>query len=122
GPTATRKTAAAIHVAIALNAEIISADSMAVYRGLDVGTAKPSEEERAQVRFHLIDVVEPDQPFSVAQYRELALAALEEIRARGRRALLVGGTGLYVRVLLEGYGLTGTPADTKLREELAAEA
>ncbi len=122
GPTATGKTATAVLVARAIGGEVVSVDSMAVYRGMDVGTAKPSEAERAAVLFHLIDVVSPDEPFNVSRYRDLAEAVLQDIRARGRRAVLAGGTGLYLRVLLEGFGLTSSPPDTALRERLNREA
>lgn len=122
GPTATGKTSTAVHVARTVGGEIISADSMAVYRGMDIGTAKPTAEERAAVPFHLIDIVEPDQPFNVALFKEMAEEALAAIRARGRRPLVVGGTGLYVRVLLNDFGLTETAADPRLREALEAEA
>jgi len=122
GPTATGKTATAIHVARAVGGEIISADSMAVYRGMDIGTAKPTAKERAAVSFHVIDVVEPDQPFNVALFKELAEEALRSIRKRGRWPLVVGGTGLYVRVLLEDYHLTETAADPHLRRALEMEA
>lgn len=122
GPTAVGKTEVGILVAEAIGGEIISADSQAIYRGMDVGTAKPEPAERSRGRFHLIDVLEPDEPFSVAQFKELADAVLADIRAKGRRPLLVGGTGLYVKVLLEGYGLTSTPADPSIRARLDAEA
>lgn len=122
GPTATGKTATGVRVAQAVDGEIISADSVAVYRGMDIGTAKPTPEERAAVPFHLIDVVDPDEPFNVAQFKQMAEAALSDIRARGRRPLVVGGTGLYVRVLLEDFGLTETPADSARRAALDAEA
>jgi len=122
GPTATGKTATGVLVAQALDGEIISADSMAVYRGMDIGTAKPTPEERAAVRFHLIDVADPGEPFHVARFKELAEAALSDIRARGRRPLVVGGTGLYVRALLEDFGLTETAADPVLRAALETEA
>lgn len=122
GPTATGKTEAGILLAEALGGEIISADSQAVYRGMDVGTAKPDAAERARVPFHLIDIADPDEAFSVAQFKELALAALNSIRERGKRPLVVGGTGLYVKVLLEDYGLTATAADPAIRARLDAEA
>ena len=95
GPTAVGKTEVSLQVAGLMNAEIVSANSMAIYRGMDAATAKPSIEERRRVPHHLIDIVEPDEPFSVADYRRLALAAIDGIRARGRRALVVGGTRLY---------------------------
>lgn len=122
GPTATGKTAAAIALAELLEGEIISADSMAVYRGLDVGTAKPTVEEQKQATFHLIDVADPRETFNAAQFNELASRTLNEIRVRGKQSVLAGGTGLYVRAFLEGYGLTATPADPVLREQLNREA
>src|SRR5262245_26577415 len=94
GPTASGKSARALALAEACGGEIVSCDSMQVYRGADLGTAKPSAEERARVPHHLIDVVEPDAPFSAARYVELADRALAEIRARGRAPIIVGGTGL----------------------------
>ncbi len=121
GPTATGKTAVGIRVAQALDGEIISADSGAVYRGLDIGTAKPTPEERAQVRFHLIDVVNPDEVFTAARFRELALEAIADIESRGKRVLVVGGTGLYLRVLLHGYSLAPPPSDPEIRARLQAE-
>lgn len=108
GPTGTGKSALALWLAGALGAEIVSADSRQVYRGLDVGTAKPSAEERARVPHHLIDVADPDEPFDVARYRRLATEAIAAIVARGRRVILCGGSGLYHRVLL--YGLCAAPA------------
>jgi tRNA dimethylallyltransferase len=122
GPTATGKTDVGIAVAKAVNGEIISADSMAVYSGMDIGTAKPDAEAQSKIKFHLLDVAAPDEPFHVSRFRELALAALDEIRESGKRPLLVGGTGLYVRALLNGFGLTQTPADYMLRESLNREA
>lgn len=122
GPTALGKTSVAVCLAHMLGGEIVSADSVAVYRGLDIGAAKPTAEERAQVRFHVVDVADPDEPFTVAHFKELALKALREIAERGAVPLVVGGTGLYVRVLLDDYGLVQTPADPRVRAELAAEA
>jgi tRNA dimethylallyltransferase len=122
GPTATGKTATGVLLAQSLNGEIISADSMAVYRGMDIGTAKPGALERALVPIHLLDVAEPEEAFSVARFKELAEEALAGIRARRRRPIVVGGTGLYVRVLLEDFGLTQTPPDPELRVRLEAQA
>ncbi len=122
GPTATGKTAAAIALAKRVDGEIISADSMAVYRGMDVGTAKPTPEEQRRARFYLIDAADPDEVFNASRFNELASRALEEIRSRGKRPILAGGTGLYVRAFLEGYGLTETPADPVIREQLNREA
>lgn len=118
GPTATGKTAIAVELSDRLNAEIISVDSAAVYRGMDVGTAKPTCKERSRAAFHLIDVVDPSEPFNVHLFRGLALQAISEIRARGRRPILVGGTGLYLRAVLSGMGLTAAPADPGFRTEM----
>src|SRR5439155_647731 len=101
GPTASGKTALALRVAERLDAEVVSADSRLVYRGMDIGTAKPSREERARVRHHLVDVVEPGERYDVYRYQRDARAALDDIRGRGRVAILVGGTGLYVRAGLD---------------------
>lgn len=102
GPTAVGKTESALGLAEALGAEIVNADSRQVYRRMDLGTAKPTAEERARVPHHLIDVVDPDQPFSAGDFVRLADAAIADIRARGRVPLVVGGTGLYVRALVDG--------------------
>ncbi|HEY1330692.1 MAG TPA: tRNA (adenosine(37)-N6)-dimethylallyltransferase MiaA [Actinomycetota bacterium] len=120
GPTASGKTEAAIPLAIALGAEIVSADSMLVYRGMDVGTAKPTPEQRAQVPHHVIDVADPSEPFSVARYQALAGAAMRDVAARGRPVLLVGGTGLYVRAAVDGLAFPGT--EPRTRALLEAEA
>jgi len=118
GPTASGKTALALRVAERLDAEVVSADSRLVYRGMDVGTAKPSREERARVRHHLIDVVEPGERYDVYRYQRDARAALDDIRGRGRVAILVGGTGLYVRAVLDGLDLAALPHDEALRSRL----
>jgi tRNA dimethylallyltransferase len=117
GPTAVGKTAIAIELAEEIGAEIISADSMLVYRGMDIGTAKPSAEERARVPHHLIDVADPREDFSVGQYLRLAEAAIADITGRGKIPLVVGGTGLYVRALTDGL-FEGASADPELREGL----
>jgi tRNA dimethylallyltransferase len=122
GPTATGKTAVGAAVARAVHGEVISADSMAVYRGMDIGTAKPTVAERESVRFHLIDVADPDERYNVALFKDQAVSALQDIGRRGKWPLLVGGTGLYVRVLLEGFGLTATAADPAVRARLMREA
>ena len=96
GPTATGKTDVAQSIAERCECEIISADSMLVYRGMDVGTAKPAPAERGQVRYHGIDLVTPDRTFSVGDFRDHALNALAEIADRGRPAIIAGGTGLFV--------------------------
>lgn len=121
GPTATGKTEVGILLAERLDGEIISADSSAVYRGLDIGSAKPSPEEQQRVRFHLIDVADPDEVFTAARFRELALQAIDAIRQRGKRVLIVGGTGLYLRVLLHGFSLAPPPADPEVRARWKAE-
>ena len=117
GSTAVGKTGVAILLAERFGTEIISVDSMLVYRGMDIGTAKPSANDRERVRHHLIDVADLSQPFDAAQFVRLALAAEDEIRARGRRVLYCGGTGLYFKALLEGLG--ESPAtDPAIRAEL----
>jgi len=121
GPTAAGKSALAIPLARRLDAEIVSVDSMAVYRGLDIGTAKPGAALRAAVAHHCLDLVAPAEAFSVAAWLEAAAAAVEDCRGRGRRILFVGGTPLYLRALRDG--LAELPAaDPGLRESLAAEA
>lgn len=118
GPTAVGKSAAAITLAELLSAEIISADSRYLYRGLDIGTAKPSASERARVRHHLIDVTNPDRSWSLAEYQAAALAAINDVLGRGRLPLLVGGTGQYVRAVVDGWRVPpGAPAGP-LRAEL----
>jgi tRNA dimethylallyltransferase len=99
GPTASGKTAAGVALAELLGGEIVSADAVAVYRHLDIGAAKPDAEERAQARFHLIDVADPDEDYTLADFERQANAAIADIRSRGRVPLLVGGTGLYVRAV-----------------------
>ena len=122
GPTASGKSALAMRAAEKLAGEIVSADSRQVYRGMDVGTAKPTLEERARVRHHLIDVAEPGERYDVARYQRDARATLAQIRARGRAAIVVGGTGLYVRALLDGLELAALPHDPLVRARIEAEA
>jgi tRNA dimethylallyltransferase len=119
GPTASGKTALGLELARLLDAEIVSLDSMALYRGMDIGTAKPTPEERRAVAHHLIDVIEPDQEYSVAQYVAAAGRVVGEIAARGRTPLFVGGTPLYLKALLRGI-FAGPPADWELRHRLLA--
>src|SRR5438552_8332539 len=102
GPTASGKTAAALAIARVLPVEIVSVDSAQVYRGMDIGTAKPSAQERAQVPHHLIDIIEPTQAYSAAQFLADATRLIEDVRARGRVPLLVGGTMLYFKALFDG--------------------
>jgi len=122
GPTAVGKTAVAVVLARRLNAEIICADSRTVYRGLDVGTAKPDAALRAAVPHHLLDVVEPTEPFTVADFQRLARRAIEVIRARGRLPLLVGGTGLYVRAVVDDLMFPEVAPDAQFRAMLEDEA
>src|SRR6266545_2474733 len=102
GPTSSGKTELAVRLAERLDGEIINADSMQVYRGMDVGTAKPSAELRSRVPHHLLDIVDPSEPFSASDFRREAARAIAEIHSRGRRAFVVGGTGLYIKALLKG--------------------
>ncbi len=121
GPTASGKSALALGVARAFgDVEIVSVDSMQVYRGLDIGTAKATPAERAEVPHHLIDVVDPGEEWSVARFQLEARAAVADIERRGRRALLVGGTGLYVQAVVDP--LTFPPEDRVTRAEILAEA
>ena len=117
GCTATGKTAAGLHLAELIGAEILSLDSMAVYRGMNVGTAKPSPEEQRRVPHHLIDLVEPSATFSVAEYLAAAQAAADEVAERGKQVLFVGGTMLYLAALLRGIE-TGPPPNAAMRAEL----
>lgn len=121
GPTAAGKTSVALEMAQSLDAEIISADSVAVYRGFDIGSAKPDQEELALARHHLIDVVDWDQDFNAAAFARLADRAVDEIDQRGKRAIVAGGTGLYVRALLNGL-FQAPPVDRALRDKLAHRA
>ncbi len=120
GCTASGKTGISLRLAERFAAEIVSVDSAQVYRGLDVGTAKPTAQELARVPHHLIDLREPDKAFSVAEFVELARLTLGEIQRRNRLPILVGGTGLYMRALLEGYQLVEAPPDPELRRRLSA--
>lgn len=119
GPTASGKTALSLELAEKLDAEIIALDSMTLYRGMDIGTAKPSLAEQSRVPHHLIDVVDPAEEFSLAQYLAAAESACRDIVTRGRRPLFVGGTGLYLRGVLRGV-FEGPAADWDLRRELEA--
>jgi len=118
GPTAVGKTAVAVAVAQALGAEIVSADSMQVYRRMEAGTAKPAAAERALVPHHMVDIVDPAEPFTVAEYRERAVPVIEEIRERGRLPLVVGGTRLYLLSLIEPF-FSGPPPAPAFRAGLA---
>ncbi|MGQ9546625.1 MAG: tRNA (adenosine(37)-N6)-dimethylallyltransferase MiaA [Dehalococcoidia bacterium] len=122
GPTAAGKSELALRLAEYFPLEIISADSRQVYRHMDIGTNKPGMAERAAVPHHVIDVVDPDQDFSLAMYHQLAIEALEAIRHKSKLPLLVGGSGLYVWSLIEGWRIPQVPPDQKLRHELEARA
>ncbi len=122
GPTASGKSAVALELARALDGEIVSCDSMQIYRRMDIGTAKPTQEEMAGIPHHLIDVAEPEEPFSCAEYVKLAQAAIEDIHARGKLPILCGGTGLYLDSLLRGSAFEETAYDPTVRERLLAYA
>jgi tRNA dimethylallyltransferase len=119
GPSAAGKSAMALDLALRLGGEIISVDSMQVYRGLDIGTAKPSAEERQRVPHHLIDVADLDQSFDAAQFVRLAGEAVKDIQSRGRTPIFCGGTGFYFKAYLEGLG-DAPPSDPKIRAQLGA--
>jgi tRNA dimethylallyltransferase len=119
GPTAAGKSALGLRLAREARGEIVSCDSLQVYRGLDIGSAKPTRAERAAVPHHLLDVVDPDQPFSAADYARHSRAALADISGRGRAAFVVGGTGLYLRALTTGL-FVGPGRDQALRRRLEA--
>jgi tRNA dimethylallyltransferase len=118
GPTASGKTGLAIQAARALNGEIVNADSRQIYRHMDIGTAKPAPAERAVVPHHLLDLVAPDETFTVAQYQRAAYHAIDAIHARGRLPLLVGGTGQYITAVVEGWNVPEVPPNPDRRTEL----
>ncbi len=120
GPTGVGKTALSLELARRLRTDIVNADSMQVYRYLDIGTAKPTAEERRLVRHHLLDVVDPDQSFDAGRYLELAQPVIEVLHRREKVPIVVGGTGLYMKVLLRGI-CPGAPDDPQLRRQLMAE-
>jgi tRNA dimethylallyltransferase len=120
GPTASGKTEVSLQVAEAVGAEILSVDSMLVYRGMDVGTAKPTAEQRRRVRHHLLDLVDPSESFSVAAFQSAAHEATADVRRRGSKPLLVGGSGLYFRAVVDDLEFPGTQPAT--RNELEEEA
>jgi len=120
GPTASGKTRLGIELAKRLDAEIIALDSMSVYREMDVGTAKPNAQQRAEVPHHLIDIVAPDEEYSLSQYVRDAHRVIDEIRGRGREVLFVGGTPLYLKALLRGV-YPGPPADWGFRQQIEEE-
>lgn len=118
GPTASGKTSLAIQVAQALNGEIVNADSRQIYQLMDIGTAKPTRTEQAAVPHHLIDLVTPDQGYSLAEYQRAAFGAIQAIHARGRLPLLVGGTGQYITAVSEGWNIPEVPPNPDIRSEL----
>ena len=121
GPTASGKTSLALELAEHLPIEVISADSRQVYRGLDVGTAKPTPAQRRRVPHHLIDVADPDEVFTAHRFAKMARAAIDDIEARGARPVVVGGTGFYIKALLNALPLGSTPPDPELRRRLTRE-
>lgn len=118
GPTAIGKSQLALNLALSFSGEIVNADSRQVYRYMDIGTGKPSKEQRALVPHHLIDIVNPDEAFSLAQYQRLAHKALEDVNCRGRLPFLVGGSGLYVWAVVEGWQIPQVAPDLELRRSL----
>lgn len=118
GPTATGKSHCGIALAKALDGEIISGDSMLVYRGMDIGTAKPTAEELAAVPHHMVDILPPEASFNVVDFKERAERLIDEITARGRLPIIVGGTGLYIKALLENYHFNSAGENAGLRQEL----
>ncbi len=120
GPTGVGKTSLSLEIADVLGAEIINADSMQIYRLMDIGTAKPTSEERAAIRHHLIDIAYPDEPFDAARYLELAGPVIDGLHEKSKTPLVVGGTGLYMKVLTKGI-CSGPAGDPRMREELLRE-
>ena len=122
GPTAVGKSGLALHLAQWFPLEVVSADSRQVYRYMDIGTNKPSPAERASVPHHVIDVIEPDEDFSLAMYHRLAIEAMKAVQQKGKLPLLVGGSGLYVWSLVEGWRIPRVPPNQQLRHQLEARA
>jgi len=118
GPTATGKTPVAVEVALLAGGEVVSADSMLIYKYMDIGTAKPTLQERRGVPHHLIDVVAPDEEFSVAHYQKMAGETIKGIISRAKLPILAGGTGLYIQAVVDGYKFGKVGIDNELREEL----
>ena len=121
GPTASGKTALAVELAKLVDGEVISCDSMQIYRGMDIGTAKPTKAEMQGIPHHMLDVCDPDEDFSVSRYCELADPILQDILVRGKTAIIAGGTGLYMDALIRGNDFAPCPA-TGMREKLEAQA
>lgn len=122
GPTASGKTKLAVELALAHNGEVVSADSMQIYRTLNIGTAKPTVEEMRGVPHHMLDVAEPEEDFSVARYVEMAAACVDDILARGKLPIVAGGTGLYIDSLLSGRTFAAFSAESPLRAQLQERA
>jgi tRNA dimethylallyltransferase len=122
GPTAVGKTATATQLCADFRGEVISADSRQIYRGLDIGTAKPTPDERAAATHHLIDIIDPDQVLGLAEFQEMAYAAINGVLSRDRVPFLVGGTGQWVKGVIEGWGVPRVSPDYALRAKLEAEA
>ncbi|MCX6344932.1 MAG: tRNA (adenosine(37)-N6)-dimethylallyltransferase MiaA [Armatimonadetes bacterium] len=122
GPTAVGKTAVAVELVCDIGGEIVSADSMAIYRGMDVGTAKPTHEEQSRAAFHLIDVVGPEHSFNVGEFQRIACSAIDDIMQRNPPAVIVGGSGLYVRAAIDGLDESVPACDEDIRNKLTEEA
>lgn len=122
GPTAVGKTKYAIEIAKAFDGEIVSCDSMQLYKYMNIGSAKPTAEEQAEVRHYLVDEIDPKEPFSVAKYAELAKSAINEIFEKGKMPVISGGTGLYLNALLYDMDFSNAPKDDELRQTLEKEA
>jgi len=122
GPTAVGKTATATQLCADFRGEVISADSRQIYRGLDIGTAKPTPDERAAATHHLVDIIDPDQVLGLAEFQEMAYAAINGVLSRDRVPFLVGGTGQWIKGVIEGWGVPRVSPDYALRAELEAEA
>ena len=121
GPTASGKTRLAVELALAHNGEVVSADSMQIYRTMDIGTAKPTQEEMRGVPHHMLDVADPEEDFSVARYVEMAARCVDDILARGKLPIVAGGTGLYIDSLLSGRNFAAFDPDSALRGQLEAD-
>lgn len=122
GPTASGKTAISIELAKKINGEIVSADSMQIYKKMDIGTAKPTEEEKENIKHYMIDIIEPNEAFNVAKYKEMAQKAIDEIISKGKTPIVIGGTGLYINTLINGIEFKEIETDKTYREQLEKEA
>ncbi len=119
GPTASGKSGLALALSEHINCELISADSMQIYRRMDIGTAKPTPEERDKIKHHLIDIVDIDEPYSVAQFQEQAFSIIESLHAAGKTPVIVGGTGLYINAIVYRIDFTQTASDPEFRDQMA---